>query len=213
MSIYRRFRLAIQAAGAVCIENFSPGSILIEDEIDDLGNVSAGDLILGKHEIHRLNFTVAVIGIDSERSFFLFHFRNLAVRDGTTGKLEMNVIVAAFPAGSGKGRRHTFRDFKFQGLKIIVFRYGPLGFFFLASGECGINGNADCETDELASVEIGIHRVFLLDSVNQRAGEWINRCRMAPHMNQLVYRPVQTNRYPTRVRLDCSSSYASSYAS
>jgi len=45
MSIYRRFRLAIQTAGAVCIENFSLGSILIEDEIDDLGNVSASDLI------------------------------------------------------------------------------------------------------------------------------------------------------------------------
>ena len=34
----------------------------------------------------------------------------------------------------------------------------------------------------------------------------------APHRNQPVYRPVQTNRYPTRVRLDRSSSYASSYA-
>ena len=53
----------------------------------------------------------------------------------------------------------------------------------------------------MASVEIGIHCVFLLESVNQRAGERINRCRRAPHRNQLVYRPVQTNRYPTRVRL------------
>lgn len=55
--------------------------------------------------------------------------------------------------------------------------------------------------------------VFLLDSVSQRAGERINRRRRAPHRNQPVYRPVQTNRYPTRVRLDRSSSYASSYAS
>lgn len=97
--------------------------------------------------------------------------------------------------------------------EVIVFRRGPLGFFFLASGKCCINGNADGETDELASVEIGIHCVFLLDSVSQRAGERINRRRRAPHRNQPVYRPVQTNRYPTRVRLDRSSSYASSYAS
>ena len=40
-----------------------------------------------------------------------------------------------------------------------------------------------------------------------------DRRRRAPHRNQPVYRPVQTNRYPTRVRLDRSSSYASSYAS
>lgn len=40
-----------------------------------------------------------------ERSLFLFHFRNLAIRDGAAGKLEMNVIVASFPAGSGKGSR------------------------------------------------------------------------------------------------------------
>lgn len=108
MSIYCRFRSAIQTAGAVCIENFSPGSILIEDEIDDLGNVSAGDLILSKHKIHRLNFTITVIDIDSERSLFLFHFRNLAIRNGTAGKLEMNVIVASFPTGSGKWSRHAF---------------------------------------------------------------------------------------------------------
>lgn len=105
MSIYCRFRSAIQTAGAVCIENFSPGSILVEDEIDDLGNIPASDLILGKYEIHRLNFTVAIIDIDDERSLFLFHFRNLAIRDGAAGKLEMNVIVASFPAGSGKGSR------------------------------------------------------------------------------------------------------------
>ena len=105
MSIYCRFRSAIQTAGAVCIENFSPISILVEDEIDDLGNIPASDLILGKYEIHRLNFTVAIIDIDDERSLFLFHFRNLAIRDGAAGKLEMNVIVASFPAGSGKGSR------------------------------------------------------------------------------------------------------------
>lgn len=58
-----------------------------------------------KYEIHRLNFTVAIIDIDDERSLFLFHFRNLAIRDGAAGKLEMNVIVASFPAGSGKGSR------------------------------------------------------------------------------------------------------------
>ena len=213
MSIYCRFRSAIQIAGAVCIENFSPISILVEDEIDDLGNIPASDLILGKYEIHRLNFTVAIIDIDDERSLFLFHFRNLAIRDGAAGKLEMNVIVASFPAGSGKGSRLALLDFKGQGFEFIVFRRGPLGFFFLASGKCCINGNADGETDELASVEIGIHCVFLLDSVNQRAGERINRRRRAPHRNQLVYRPVQTNRYPTRVRLDYSSSYASSYTS
>lgn len=40
-----------------------------------------------------------------ERSLFLFHFRNLAIRNGAAGKLEMNVIVASFPAGSGKGSR------------------------------------------------------------------------------------------------------------
>ena len=90
MSIYCRFRSAIQTAGVVCIENFSPGSILVEDEIDDLGNIPASDLILGKYEIHRLNFTVAIIDIDDERSLFLFHFRNLAIRDGAAGKLEMN---------------------------------------------------------------------------------------------------------------------------
>lgn len=43
--------------------------------------------------------------ISLERSLFLFHFRNLAIRDGAAGKLEMNVIVASFPAGSGKGSR------------------------------------------------------------------------------------------------------------
>ena len=105
MSIYYRFRSAIQTAGAVRIENFSPISILVEDEIDDLGNIPAGDLILGKHKIHRLNFTVAIIDIDDERSLFLFHFRNLAIRNGAAGKLEMNVIVSSFPAGSGKGSR------------------------------------------------------------------------------------------------------------
>lgn len=106
-----------------------------------------------------------------------------------------------------------FEISKAKGLSLSSFAAVHSGSFFFASGKCGINGNADCETDELASVEISIHCVFLLDSVNQRAGERINRCRRAPHRNQLAYRPVQTNRYPTRVRLDRSSSYASSYAS